>query len=172
MLAPLVPLVIGAVAGGLLGLSAENGRLARFLEPVVGALPATGAGLSEGLLVAISVVIALAGIAVAYLLYASGQVDWFALRVRVAPLQRFLNRGWYVDDAYAVVVQTPVKATAAFTAYVVDLKVVDGAVNGIGRLVRSLARAGRAIQTGFVRSYGLALLVGAVAIFLYLGFRL
>jgi len=172
MLGPLVPLAIGAMFGGVLGISAESGALARFLEPVTGALPATSAGLSEGVLVAISIVIALAGIAVAWLLYASGQVDWLALRVRVAPLQGFLNHGWYVDDAYAAVVQTPVKAGAAFTAYVVDLRVVDGAVNGIGRLVRSLARAGRTIQTGFVRSYALALLVGAVAIFVYLGFRL
>ena len=111
------------------------------------------------------------GIATAYLTYASGRVDWLALRVRLAPLHGFLQRGWRVDDGYAAVVQTPGKAAAAFTAYVLDAKAIDGVVNGVGSLVRGLASAGRRVQTGFVRSYALVLVTGVVGFLVYLGFR-
>jgi NADH-quinone oxidoreductase subunit L len=172
MTIPLVPLAAGAVAGGWLGLSVEGGRLGGFLEPVVGAAHEGSAGPPEVTLVAISTVVALAGIAAAYVLYGSGRVDWAALRARLAPLHAFLQRGWRIDDAYAVVVQTPGKAAAAFAAYVVDARVIDGAVNGVGSLVRGLAAAGRRVQTGFVRNYALGLLAGAVGLLVYVGFRL
>jgi NADH-quinone oxidoreductase subunit L len=76
-----------------------------------------------------------------------------------------------VDDAYGAVLGTPGKAAAAFTAYVFDAKVIDGAVNGVGILIRGLANAGRRLQTGLVRNYALSLLLGAVGILLYVGLR-
>ncbi len=170
---PLVPLAVGAAVGGaVLGISAEGGRITRYLEPVLGRLRFGGSGPSEALLSTVSVAVALAGIAVAFLLYGSGQVDWAALRVRLAPLHRFLERAWYVDDVYAAVLATPGKAAAAFTAYVFDVRVVDGAVDGVGTLVHGLANTVRRVQTGFVRNYALAFLAGAVGILVYVGFRL
>jgi NADH-quinone oxidoreductase subunit L len=104
--------------------------------------------------------------------YASGSIDWLALRVRLAPLQRLFANGWYVDDYYSAILVTPGKAAAAFSAYVFDARVIDGAVNGIGTSVRRLAGVGRRLQTGLVRTYALALLAGAVGILVYVGFRL
>jgi len=43
-----------------------------------------------------------------------------------------------------------------------DRNVVDGAVNGAATATRGLATVGRKLQTGFVRSYALAVLGGAV----------
>ena len=45
-------------------------------------------------------------------------------------------------------------------------------MNGIGSAFRRLAGVGRNIQTGFVRTYAAAVFVGAVAIVVYVGFRL
>jgi NADH-quinone oxidoreductase subunit L len=170
MTTPLLVLAAGAAVGGVLATGVE-GKLPTFLEPVVGVFAEGGAGLAKGALVAIALVVTATGLLVTWFLYGSGRVDWLAVRVRVAPLHRFLQRAWYVDDAYAAVVGTPAKAAAAFTAYVVDARVVDGAVNGVGILVRRLANAGRRVQTGFVRNYALAFLLGAVAILLYVGVR-
>ncbi|MBI4259004.1 MAG: NADH-quinone oxidoreductase subunit L [Actinobacteria bacterium] len=167
-------LVLGGLAlvGGVLGLTATGGLLPRFLEPVSGGPHEAHGGLPEWALIAISVATALLGIALAWYVYGSGRFDWAALRVRFAGGKRFLERGWYLDDAYGAVLVTPGKAVSAFSAYVVDQRVVDGAVNGMGRLFATLAAAGRRVQTGYVRNYALAFLLGVVAILLYVAVRL
>ena len=172
MTIPLGFLAVGATFGGLLGLSAVTGQLQTFLAPVLGEIPEPSAGLSEATLTAISVVVALAGILVGWFVYGSGKIDWMALRVRLASVQRFLAGGWYVDDVYAATIVAPGKAGSAFLAYVVDEGVVDGIVNAVGILFQWLARVTRRVQTGFVRTYALAFLLGAVALLVYVGFRL
>ncbi|MGQ0669470.1 MAG: NADH-quinone oxidoreductase subunit L [Actinomycetota bacterium] len=172
MTLPLAVLSIGAVAGGFLGISAVTGILPEFLAPVLGEVAEPTHGLSEAMLSAISVAVALAGIGIGWLLYGSGRVDWVALRVRLSTLQRFLASGWYFDDAYSAVIATPGQAGSAFLAYVFDKQIVDGAVNGVGQLVGTLASSGRRIQTGLVRNYALAFLIGVVGILVYVGFRL
>ncbi len=172
MTIPLGLLALGAIGGGVLGLSAVTGRLPTFLAPVFGAVLGPARGLSEGALSVIAVVVALAGIAVGYLVYGSGKIDWVALRVRLSGIQRFLARGWYVDDAYGAIIVSPGKAGAAFLAYVFDTRVIDGTVNGIGRAFGSLAISGRRIQSGLVRNYALAFLLGVVGVLVFLGLRL
>jgi NADH-quinone oxidoreductase subunit L len=170
MTAPLVLLSVGAGVGGLLNTNA-GGRIAQLLEPVVGALEEGSAGLSTSLVIAIAVVIALAGLFLAWFVYTSGKIDWLALRVRLAPLQRLFANGWYLDAYYSAILVTPGKALAAFSAYVFDTRFLDGIVNGLGSLVHRLANAGRKLQTGLVRNYALAILAGVVGVLVYVGFR-
>lgn len=172
MTIPLAILAIGAIFGGLLGLSATMGRLQVFLGPVLGEVEEHTQGLPAAALTALSVSVAVAAILVGWFVYGSGRIDWLALRVRVAGLQRFLAHAWYVDDVYSTVLVAPAKAGSAFLAYVVDLHWIDGAVNAVGQLFQWSASAGRRVQTGLVRNYGLAFLLGVVAIFVYVGFRL
>jgi NADH-quinone oxidoreductase subunit L len=171
MLAPLVLLAVGALGLGVLMLDPETGLVPTFLEPVLGAVPHGDEGVGAAALVVISQVVALGGLAVAWLVYASGRVDWLELRLRLAPLPRFLNRGMYVDDLYAAAVVAPARATSAFLASVVDARAVDGLVNAVGRLFQWLAGAGRRVQTGLVRTYALAFLLGALALLAYVGVR-
>ncbi len=170
MTIPLVVLAVGSALAGWLSLSPE-GRMSTLLEPVVGDVPAGAAGMAAGTLVAVAVTLSVSALLTAWVVYASGKIDWIALRVRLAPVQRMFARGWYFDDIYSALLATPGKAVAAFTAYVVDLRVIDGAVNAIGTMVQRLAGSTRRVQTGLVRSYALAFLVGAVGIFIYVGVR-
>jgi NADH-quinone oxidoreductase subunit L len=170
MTVPLGILAGGAVAVGLLNPSIE-GPLARWLEPVVGIVPGGTGGLSAWALSTIAAVLALGSLAIAWLVYASGRIDWLALRERVASVQRLFENGWYVDDAYETLLVAPGKAAAAYTAYVFDVRFLDGIVNGIGASTRRLAAQGRRVQTGFVRNYALALFAGAVGMLVYVGFR-
>jgi len=172
MTIPLAILAVGAAFGGVLGLSATTGRLHSFLAPVLGELTEGTSGLPTVVLSVISVLVALAGIGVGWLVYGSGRIDWVALRVRFAGVQRFLAHGWYVDDVYSTLLVGPGKAGAAFLASEVDQGVIDGAVNGVGQVFQWAASRGRKLQTGLVRNYGLAFLVGVVAIFVYVGVRL
>jgi NADH-quinone oxidoreductase subunit L len=164
-------LAVGAALAGFLNVTAD-GALSRFLEPVLGPVPEGTAGLARPVLIVLSMVFALLALVVAWFVYASGSIDWLALRVRLAPLQRLFANGWYVDDYYSAILVTPGEAAAAFSAYVFDARVIDGAVNGIGTSVRRLAAVGRRLQTGLVRTYALALLAGALGVLVYVGFRL
>jgi NADH-quinone oxidoreductase subunit L len=168
MTAPMAILGAGAILGGLLGVSVQSGRIQRFLGPVVGEAEAhaTVGGLSEVGLSVIASAVALAGIALGWLVYGSGRVDWQALRSRFGGVRRALNRGLYVDDTYGTLLVAPGKSAAAFSATVLDARVVDGAVNGIGRAFLRLAGVGRRLQTGLVRTYALAFLLGAAALVL------
>ncbi|MGH2545817.1 MAG: NADH-quinone oxidoreductase subunit L [Actinomycetota bacterium] len=165
MTVPMGLLAAGAVLGGLLGASIQDGRIQRFLGPVVGEAEAHAAGgLSEVGLSVIASVVAAAGIVLAWVVYGSGRVDWQAIRARFGGVRRALNRGLYVDDAYGVLLVAPGKAAAGFSASVLDLRVLDGAVNGIGWAFLRLAGVGRRLQTGLVRTYALAFLLGAAAL--------
>ena len=171
MTIPLIVLAAGAVLAGLVLSTSAEGTLARVLEPVTGAVP-EGEGLSTLALSAIATAIALGALAVAWWVYASGRVEWLTLRERLQPLPRAARSGWYVDLAYSTLFVNPGAAAARFIANVFDTKVVDGLVNGVGAGTRRLAAAARLVQTGFVRSYALAFLLGAVGVLVWLGTRL
>jgi NADH-quinone oxidoreductase subunit L len=165
MTVPMSLLAAGAVFGGLLGLSATSGRIPTFLAPVFGeAEHAAEAGLSEAALIGIAVAVAAAGILIGWLVYGSGLIDWAALRVRLGLVQRTLARGWFIDDLYGSVLVMPGKAVSAFAAYVFDQRVIDGAVNGLGNAIGRLASVGRRVQSGIVRRYALAFLLGVVGL--------
>jgi NADH-quinone oxidoreductase subunit L len=170
MVGPLAILALGALFLGVLAVNRETGILPTLLRSVVEQVQVRAGGLPEPALIVLSQVVAGAGLLVAWFVY-GGRVDWLALRVRLSSLHRFLNRGMYVDDVYSAALVAPGKAGSAFLAYVVDAGVIDGVVNGFGVVVQSLARAGRRVQTGLVRNYALAFLVGALILLVYVGVR-
>ncbi len=56
---------------------------------------------------------------------------------------------------------------AEFSADVLDAQGVDGLVNGAGKTTQQLARGLRLTQTGYARTYALAVLLGAVGLLVY-----
>jgi NADH-quinone oxidoreductase subunit L len=163
MRAPMGVLALASAFGGLLGLSATTGLLYRLL----GVDDVGTSGPPEAVLTVISVVVAVVGVGLAWFVYGSGRIDWVALRIRFAALKRASSRGFYVDDAYGLVLGDGGKlAAAAVAAY--DRRGVDGVVGLIARGTGMLAGAGRRIQTGLVRTYALAFLAGVVGILWYL----
>ena len=48
----------------------------------------------------------------------------------------FLRRSWYINELYDAVLGRPSERLAAFSATVIDPKVIDGGVNGVATLVR------------------------------------
>ena len=171
MQAPLAVLALLVVVGGLaLGLTAEGGRLATFLEPVVCAVEHAEGALSEGALIAISIVLAVAAVLVAYWVWASGRVNWQAFPERQPELAGWLANAFYLNALYAWLVQFPGKGLGR-SLRVVDERVIDGAVNGVADGVEDASQLAPVIQRGYVRSYALAFLLGAVALLVFLGLR-
>jgi NADH-quinone oxidoreductase subunit L len=167
----LIVLAVLAAVGGVLGFSATTGLIPRFLQPVVGLTEEAAHGPSELVLTLVSTAIALLGIGLAWFVYLSGRIDWQAIRVRYAGAKRAMMQGFYVNDVYGGAIVAPAKLASAFAAYVFDKRIVDGAINGIGIAFAGLAAMGRRVQTGLVRSYALAFLLGAVAILWYVAVR-
>jgi NADH-quinone oxidoreductase subunit L len=170
MTGPLVVLAVGAAGIGLVIQRTTDGGLTRWVQAALGAAPEGQVGLPLSVLTTIAALGAVLMLIVAWLVYASGRVDWMALRARMAPIQRLFANGWYVDEYYATILVAPGEAVAAFTARF-DRGFLDGIVNGIGGGVRRLASRGRRLQTGYVRTYALVLFAGAVGVLVYAGFR-
>jgi NADH-quinone oxidoreductase subunit L len=79
----------------------------------------------------------------------------------------FLRRAWYVDWAYDRFIARPSTEIAVETSSAVEVKGIDGAVNGFAFLVRATGRQLRKVQTGYVRNYALGLTAGLVLVLAY-----
>jgi NADH-quinone oxidoreductase subunit L len=169
-----VPLVVLAgltvLAGWAVGVPSAHGtRFERFLAPVFPLHESAHGGVAGILLLLLSVVVALAGIMLAWLLYASTPVRAERIGVARTPLHGLLLEAWYVDRFYDRALVRPLMALSRVLAGRFDLGVIDGAVNGIGRTVARAAAGLRTLQTGYVVNYALTMLAGAVVV---LGFFL
>jgi len=57
---------------------------------------------------------------------------------------------------------------ARFSATVIEGRIIDGAVNGVGSLVRVTSTKARRFQTGYVRNYALAIALGLALIIAFM----
>ena len=160
---PLLVLAFCAFFGGVLDLPWTNRGLNNFLGPVfAGTLYHDNLSMtSQWVLLAIDGVIAVAGLAVAWVL-------WRVSASRPALTPAFLERVWYWDDFYDALIGRPGQAVARFSATVIDAKVIDGAVNGVASLVKSSSTGARRLQTGYVRNYALGIVLGLAAILVFM----
>jgi NADH-quinone oxidoreductase subunit L len=165
---PLVVLAALAAVGGALSLPFGSFHpLETWLEPVMGdRLHKLSLSGSTQVVYALgTVVLALVGIAIAYLIYLGHRVREESVEPTV------LRRAWYVDPLYAAVIERPGRLLASWCAYFLDAKVIDGAVNGVAALVRGGGTRLRAVQSGYVRNYALAVASGAVLLVGYVVVR-
>jgi NADH-quinone oxidoreductase subunit L len=165
MTLPLIALAVGAVFAGALNLPSVN-TLAHWLAPSVGGVEVEPVNIG---VVEVTTVLALVGLAAAWVVYrnAFARADSPEPLARLGPVYDFLKNAWYIDAFYQNVIVKLFYATSSFLARVFDLGAIDGVVNGVGVLVRRMSTWMRRAQTGFVRSYGLVMLLGVVAIVAY-----
>ena len=166
MTVPLIVLsVLTIVAGLAVGIPSSHGTaFERFLAPV---LPRHEAEHSSGTafaLLVVSVVFVLAGIAIAWVMYGRGEVRAERIGVPRNAIHALVLNKYYVDEIYDVLFVRPVYAASQWCASVFDAGLIDGLVNGVGRMMTGWASGMRRVQTGFVMNYALAMLLGAVAV--------
>jgi NADH-quinone oxidoreductase subunit L len=219
---PLMALAVGAIVAGLVGVPAVLGgsnTIEHFLEPSFKAEgPEPGARTAESVgspqsalrtpqseephaspgvelgLMGFSLVVAVAGIAVAYRFYVTRPEISDRLAERFAGAHRTLLNKYYVDELYnATVVAGTMESGRGLWAF--DRQVVDGAVNGtgwitvigswfsgltdrtvvdgvvnlVGWIVQESSLAFRRFQTGLVQNYALLMVFG---IFVFVGIYL
>jgi len=170
MTGPLVVLAALTVVAGLaVGIPSAHGTaFARFLQPVLPFRETEHGGLAAFALLIVSAAVAVGGALLAWFMYGLRPVRGEAIGVARNPIHALLLRKYYVDELYDALFVRPIFRLSEWCARAFDLGVIDGIVNGIGRLVAGGGERLRRIQTGFVMNYALGILVGAVAVIAYL----
>ena len=87
------------------------------------------------------------------------------------PLYTFVYEKYHVDELYVAVIVNPLKRLAGWLAAVLDVRVIDGAANGLGAVVGWCGQQLRVVQDGYVRSYALMIFGGAVILLAYVLLR-
>lgn len=170
-----VPLVILAglsVLGGLLNLPGVH-TLGSWLEHSV------EAGLEaefSPVVAVISVAVALVGLVLAWILYGRVSLGRNGFTDPLADMLgwffKAMNRKWWVDELYHAIIVRPYNYISnVLLGEWFDQEVIDGAVNDVGGLARALSGFTRRFQTGYIRTYALGILLGAVAIVFYIILR-
>ncbi|WNV74986.1 NADH-quinone oxidoreductase subunit L [Geodermatophilus sp. DSM 44513] len=160
MTAPMVLLAFGSVAAGFLLVVAFP--LEEWLAPVFGE-PEAAEHVVAPVVVSILVTVVMAlGVLTAWLFVGRREVP-VTPPVRVSPVTRAARRALYADAVNESLFMRPGQWLTRALVFV-DNRGVDGAVNGLAAtLGGSSSRLGRT-QTGFVRSYALSMLGGAVVV--------
>ncbi|MEO6712016.1 MAG: NADH-quinone oxidoreductase subunit L [Mycobacteriales bacterium] len=162
MTVPLALLAAGAALSGVLlgGFDADKRPIAAWLEPVFGPAEHHEPAINPVLLTLFTVAVIAGGAYAAFTRYARHDVPITAPGVVLPPVT-WARKKLYFDTVYESVVMRPGQWLARALVYV-DGRGVDGAVNGAAALVGGTSGRVRRVQTGFVRSYALAMLGGAV----------
>jgi NADH-quinone oxidoreductase subunit L len=190
MTVPLIVLAIGAVFAGYLGVPTglSGGKIPNYFERLLehstassepkewtayaplnslsepqaigrSEEPSPESHSTEIALTIASSVIALLGIGIGWV--------WFKRRPLWKP-PRLLEQKYYVDEAYDAAVVQPIKLASRGVLWkIIDVRIIDGAVNGAGILAGLLGTGMRYLQSGLARSYVAVLVLGALLIIGY-----
>jgi NADH-quinone oxidoreductase subunit L len=171
---PLVVLAALATVGGLVGIPHAidflhvGNRLEHFLAPVfhhsqeLYKIEAHGSAATEIVLMVFSVVVAAVGIGFATLYYMKNPDLPAKFTSRFSGLHRAVFNKWYIDELYDALFVNPTKKFGTFCWKGFDLKVVDGIVNGTGKVVTAFSSALRYTQSGLFHNYALTMVLGMV----------
>ncbi len=164
-------LALLAIVGGVVQIPGVDADIQRFLAPTFADSrlarldPSTGSSW-VGLVVGAG--IAIVAIFTAYRIWVVRPATAPALQKRFAAVHTFLVNKWYFDEAIDFVVVRPTQWVGRFADSVLERGLIAGAVTGgtVG-IVRACSAVVRRAQTGFLRYYAAAIVVGLFAVSLY-----
>jgi NADH-quinone oxidoreductase subunit L len=161
-----LPLVVLAVMAALAGFVVIDDAIATLLE---GWLPheaeelAAHSGFQPWIAVS-SVATGLAGLAVAWSVYGLRLIEPERVRKALQPLHDLLENKYYLDTLYEqIIVKEGILNSVAYATALWDTYVVDGVVNGAGRLTRWSSKQLRLAQAGQVQLYATVVFLGVVS---------
>ena len=174
MTLPLMVLAFFAVVAGFIGipeLFAPNAHaLEHFLAPVFAGSTAIAhahhiAHSTEWILMGSATTIILMVI-----VYAITKFKKYEKAEPNTGIASILENKWYIDELYDTVIVKPLYWFASFLKNSVEKFVIDGAVNGVGKLVGYGSRQFRLLQSGQVGSY-ILMMVMALVLFIIVWFN-
>jgi NADH-quinone oxidoreductase subunit L len=172
MTIPLMTLAGLSVVGGLVGFPIIEGanKFKTFLAPSITPLvhEVHAPAWFEITMMIFSMAVAAAGIYMAYKFYIAKPELPEKVTEKIPVVYDLVYNKYYMDEIYDATVVEPIKNGSDFLWHGVDENIIDGAVNGSATTVGWLSSHLRKLETGFVQSYALAILIGAVLVTGYL----
>ncbi len=185
MIIPLLILALLSVIGGYIGFPAFMGKaigiynsnmFEEFLSSSIflkdmNELEHPLFGLGHWTLVEFSTGAAFLGISVAIYMYLvkPNSSETLVKIPFISALYRFSYRKWFIDEVYNMAfVRTFIFLSKDLLWANIDVKVIDGAVNGVASLARGTAKILLTAETGILRFYAAIMAAGAVAILIYI----
>ena len=169
MTVPLMVLAVFAVGVGVcLG---PTHLFAHFLEKTPGLPYDTEVTHINWMLMGISTVMVLVGIAMAYVFYVlKPELPGKVAKSAQGFYQMSLNK-FYIDEIYAFLILRPMSWAAA-RLKAIDMSWVDGLVDLTGKTPGAIGELFRPIQNGLVQFYALAMVLGLTVFLLSLIYKL
>ena len=109
-------------------------------------------------------VVALAGIALAYYMYLVSPLTPIRLAERYGAIYRFLLNKWYFDELYDRIIVRPLICLSRVLWRAGDATIIDGVPNGLAWLTAGSSRQIVKLQTGSLAFYAFAMLIGVVVL--------
>ena len=174
MTIPLIILAILSTIGGFMGMPAifnEKNGFEEFLHPLI-SFPATWENVHpshffEWTLITVSIIVLTACIFFTYRRFAIKQSMVSDIENEQSPPVKLAYRKFFVDEIYEAVVTKPLRAASNLFYKIIDLKIIDGMVNSVSRVLTTTSGTVRYAQTGYVGFYIFAMVFGILAILLY-----
>ena len=178
MTLPLVILAFLSITGGLIGLPHFTGLpnlLEHWLEPVFknaqSVLISIHPESEHSTAVELFLVVLSVAIASASVIYSFRK---FSKQEKFEPesgIGKVLENKYYVDEAYDTLIVNPIQKTSSnFLWKIFDIKIIDGAVNGIAKYISNISFDWRKLQTGVIQDYTTISVAGVIIIIVYLLF--
>jgi NADH-quinone oxidoreductase subunit L len=176
MTVPLMILAFLSIFGGWFAAPKLVGgvdHFGKFLEPVFTMYaptmpPPAESGASPGValfhaLTSWPVIVGILGLLVAWWFYIKSPETPKKLAQSMHGLYSLILHKYYVDEIYAVLIVQPLLWISTNVLWhVVDQKIIDGGVNGVGTVARESGAEIRKLQSGNTRSYAAWVVIGAV----------
>lgn len=163
MTIPLIVLAVLSIIGGFVGipeLFLQGGeKLSQFLSPVIPAFHTGVSHSTEIILMALTTIIAIVAIVIAWLRYKNYRED------QPSAVAKLLENKWYVDELYDNIIVRPINKLGVVANRYFERSGIDALVNGVGRLVNYGSRQMRWLQSGQVGSYVLLMVISMLLFF-------
>lgn len=162
MSVPVLILGVLSIVGGWLQIPFGWTGMSEWLEPVIGQStgllePTHG---TEIVTIAVALVMALAGIGLAWWLFGADPDRRIRLAQKAAGPRRVMREGWEFDRAYDDLFVDPSREVADVMTTRVEPAGPQGLITGTIALVRGAARVVSASQSGMVRAYAFWMVLG------------
>ncbi|MFB3812731.1 MAG: NADH-quinone oxidoreductase subunit L [Terriglobales bacterium] len=178
MIIPLAVLAVLSVIGGYVGVPSVLGganHFEHFLKPILNVPPVTehiaheGGHTLELLLMSGTTIAALIGFFFAWLLYYRRPELPDRISESLGSVYRLVRDKYRVDELYAALFVNPlINGSSKLLWRGLDASGIDGVVNGAARGAREVSDVARHMQSGLVRSYAGWVVLGAVAVVIYM----
>lgn len=167
---PLIVLAALAIGAGFIGIPESLGggnAIHHWLEPVTGRGEEIVARLHplqdtamEIPLMIVSVLVAATGILLATRYYKK-RMTLAAQEQSLGAVYKLAYNKFYVDEIYDNTVVKPAYAISNSVMYkIIDVKIIDGIINGFSIVVDGASSIFRKIQTGIVQNYAIVIVIG------------